>query len=115
MPLPPAVCRIRSADTPDTPTLRDIPEWEQLHPEPRQENLETTNVMQAMTPRWEAESLGPEGSPIEAMNILEDMCRCMEAMIAAAAAATPETPLTYETSPQSGHSPTPIYDFLTAT
>ena len=45
----------------------------------------------------------------------------MEATTAAHAAAhhpiTPETPvetpLTYETSPQSGHSPTPIHDFLT--
>ena len=52
------------------------------------------------------------------MNILEDMHRHMEATIAAHAAATPETrtetPLTYKTSPQSGHSPTPIHDFLTA-
>jgi Retrotransposon gag protein len=52
------------------------------------------------------------------MNILEDMHRCMEATITAHAAATPETraetPLTYETSPQSGHSPTPIHNFLTA-
>jgi Retrotransposon gag protein len=77
-----------------------------------------TNVTQATTPQWEAESLGPAGSPIEAMNILEDMHRRMEAMIAAHAAATTEThvetPLTYKMSPQSGHSPTPIYDFLTA-
>jgi hypothetical protein len=70
MPLPPAVRHIRSADTPDTLTLQDIPEWEQLHPEPRQETIITT---QATTPRWEAESLGPKGSPIEVMNILEDM------------------------------------------
>jgi Retrotransposon gag protein len=50
------------------------------------------------------------------MNILEDMHRRMEATIAAHAAVTPpraETPLTYETSPQSGNSPTPIHDFLT--
>ena len=52
------------------------------------------------------------------MNILKDMHRCMEATIAAHAAATPEMhaeiPLTYETSPQSGHSPTLIHDFLMA-
>ena len=98
--------------------LRDIPEWEQLHPETKQEEPETTNVTQATTPRWEAESLGPAESPIEVMNILEDMHQRMEATIAAHTAATPETcaetPLTYETSPQSGHSPTPIHNFLTA-
>ena len=74
-------------------------------------------MTQTTTPRWEAESLGPAGSPIKVMNILEDMHRCKEAMITAHAAATPKTsaemPLTYETSPQSGHSPTPIYNFLT--
>jgi Retrotransposon gag protein len=114
--------RARSDATEHTPTLRDIPEWGQLHPGMRQENLETTNITQDTTPRWEAESIGPEGSPVEAMNILEDMHRRMEATIAAHAAEhhpiTPETlvemPLTYETSPQSGHSPTPIHDFLTA-
>jgi hypothetical protein len=117
MPLPPAIHRARSDNTEHTPTLHDVPEWEQLHPTTRQEP-ETTNVTQATTPRWEAESIGPAGSPIEAMNILEDMHRCMEATITAHTAVTPptraETPLTYETSPQSGHSPTPIHDFLTA-
>jgi hypothetical protein len=115
MPLPPMVCCIRSADTPDTPMLQDIPEWEQLHPEPRQETIITT---QATTPRWEAESLKPEESPIEVINILEDMHRRIEATIATASAAAPEmhaeTLLTYKTSPQSGHSLTLIHDFLTA-
>jgi hypothetical protein len=52
------------------------------------------------------------------MNILKDMHRRMEATIAAHAAVTPPTHaemlLTYETSPWSGHSLTPIHDFLTA-
>ena len=73
MPLPPAIRQARSDNTEHTLTLHDISEWEQLHPETRQEPIETTNVTQATTPRWETESLGPEGSSIEAMNILEDM------------------------------------------
>jgi hypothetical protein len=116
MPLLLAICRARSNNTEHTPTLHNIPEWGQLHPTAGQEP-EDTNITQATTPRWEAESIGPAGSPIEAMNILEDMHRCMEVTIAAHAAVTPlhaETPLTYETSPQSGHSLTPIHDFLTA-
>jgi Retrotransposon gag protein len=116
LPLPTAIHQARSDATEHTPTLQDIPEWKQLHPETRQEP-DTTNITQATTPRWEAESIGPAGLPIEVMNILEDMHRRMEAMITAHAAATPETrtemPLTYETSPQSGHSPTLIHDFLT--
>ena len=116
LPLPPTIRQARSDNTEHTLTLNDILEWEQLHPVTRQEP-EITNVIQTTTLRWEAESIGPAGSPIEAMNILEDMHRRMEATIAAHAAATPEmraeTPLTYETSPQSGHSPTPIHDFLT--
>jgi hypothetical protein len=118
LPLPLAICQARSDATKHTPMLRDIPEWEQLHPETRQREPETANVTQTTTPRWEAESIGPAGSPIEVMNILEQMHQHMEATIAAHVAATPEMhaemPLTYKMSPQSGHSPTPIHDFLTA-
>jgi hypothetical protein len=113
LPLPPMVRHIRLADTPDTLTLQDIPEWEQLHPE-------TINTTQATTPRWETESqLGPEGSPINAINILKHQHRLMEATITTAAATTTpetrtETPLSYEDAPQSQHSPTPIHNFLMA-
>jgi hypothetical protein len=91
--------------------------WEQLHPELQAETPLAIETTQATTPQWKEESQqGPEGSPIEAMNILEDMHRCMEAMITAAANFTPQMhtkmPLSYEDAPQERHSPTLIYNYV---
>jgi hypothetical protein len=121
-----AIKRTKSEETPDE--TRSMPPWAEL----LRLQQETMMATQGTTPRWEEDSqqeLNPdtltmalqtvheqmEGSPTEAINILKNMHRHIEATIAVAMAATPqmraEMLLSYKDAPQSRHSLTPIYNY----